>query len=174
MISNKTLNELKKLTKALEKNAAADKGKEADRLRKERLALEKAAGGKKALDAATKFLADAEKAYSARVADGEAQARKLLDAAAGKIKDEKSALESEKKEVAAVGAILDRQKSSLKLKASELENAALALQGREAAADARDQAQDRREKVLDRRERDVESREAEQDRLAAWAASRPA
>lgn len=174
MISNKALIELKRVSKALEANAVADKTKEAEQLRKERLALEKVSGGKKKLNAASKILADAEKEAAEIVAASKAEGIRLSRAAMDEIRTGTEALQEKQREYDKEKAALDRQKKTNRLKASELENAALAVQGRENAANERDTILDQRDGQITAREREVAEREAEIARYNAWAAARPA
>jgi len=154
--------------------AALKGGKAAKEFRREREALEKAAGGKKRLEQADKVLADARAAAEKIVGEAVEKAGVLGRAAAGKIKAGTAALDERQHKLSALETSLNALRASLGVKAQEAEDEATAFAELKTAADAFGGELTRRESAVAARETRATAREAEIKRFDAWRATAPA
>lgn len=166
MLSNREIQALDRYSAAYEdfkKATASGAGKE---MRAERLALEKAAGGKKKLDHADAVLADAKRAHDDMVMEARRKAINLGNAAEARTDLARNELVIREGKAFDLQASLDALGASLDVKSRELEEAEVARKKRAGEANARDIEIDKRETVVVARENAVASRE---DRVEARA-----
>lgn len=173
-LSNKQIVALERETRSREELVKAIRSDQGKEFEKQRKALEKAVGGKKKLDDADQVLAAAKKAYDKQVSKAKADATKIIDKAHAAIAVLESDFAEQQRELLGQQAHFDRQKKAHRLKASELENAALAVKGREEAASQERIELDIRESEIRALEESVRERESKADRLDQWAKARPA
>ena len=149
-------------------------GKAAKEFRKEREAMEKAAGGARKLAEAEKVLAGANAEGHKIVAKAMAAASAHRINADGDIKAMKAELAERRQDLDERHARLNDMKAGLDATATALKNDLIDLKARAKAADERAVSFDRREANVATREANAERREAEIKRFDAWRATAPA
>ncbi len=165
-ISNRDVIALDRYANALEefrKAAASNAGK---MLRVERVALEKAAGGKKKLDLADEHLTKAERLAAEIVIDAQREVHALNTATRARSESMNSELAGRARKVAEREVSAGKRAENLSGLADRIADDELALKKRAGEANARDIEIDKRETVVNAREEAVTTREAENEARA--------
>lgn len=139
----------------------------------QRLALEKAVGGKRKIDQANKILLEAEKKATKVVADAEADARRIVEGALEKRYQSDRACSEKSDKIEARAKVVQVQCDHLNERIAELAAAQQALDEQKVRANARDIELDRREDALKAQEAVTQQKAAEIAKFDAWRSAAP-
>lgn len=160
-LTNKELRTLDRHAAAMEAFVKAAKSNAGKELRAERLALEKAVGGKRELDHAGKILVEAEQTHTKMIADAERKAFELVADAEADVARIYEAMSAKEQDLADRQVSADLRQKELIDKVQVLEDAKLAVAAREAVAESAMRGLDHREAQISVREAEVTERERE-------------